>query len=82
MIKVSNNKLILYTALLFLMTSLSIILKNPLSFSQGKDLPKQDNKTNSWLSKRDNLNVTMDLAPKVPIVDEKTRITFEVRETE
>lgn len=39
----------------------------------------QDNKTNTWISKQDNLNITMNLNPKVPVVDEKTNITFDLR---
>ena len=33
----------------------------------------------TWLSKRDNLNITIDLNPKIPIIDEWTLIQFEVR---
>lgn len=34
----------------------------------------------SWASKRDNLNMTVKLDPKVPIIDEWSLIKFEVRE--
>lgn len=33
----------------------------------------------TWLSKRDNLNITIKLDPQVPIIDEWTLIQFEVR---
>ncbi len=33
----------------------------------------------TWLSKRDNLNITTELDPKVPIIDEWAKIQFEVR---
>ncbi|HJR49310.1 MAG TPA: hypothetical protein VJ799_14210 [Nitrososphaeraceae archaeon] len=33
----------------------------------------------TWLSKRDNLNITIKLDPKVPIIDKWTLIQFEVR---
>ena len=33
----------------------------------------------TWLSKRDNLNITINLNPKIPIIDEWTLIQFEVR---
>lgn len=43
--------------------------------------PNQDtpNKTNTWVSERDKLNITMNLEPKVPIIDKNTRIVFEVK---
>ncbi|MDN5845548.1 MAG: hypothetical protein L0H53_04660 [Candidatus Nitrosocosmicus sp.] len=33
----------------------------------------------TWLSKRDNLNITIKLDPKVPLIDKWTLIQFEVR---
>lgn len=36
-------------------------------------------KNDSWISKRDNLNITIELVPKVPIIDETTEISFKVR---
>ena len=36
-------------------------------------------KNDSWISERDNLNITIELVPKVPIIDETTEISFEVR---
>ncbi len=36
----------------------------------------------TWLSKRDNLNITIELDPKVPIIDEWTKIQFEVRKSD
>ena len=46
----------------------------------------QNNKTNvnpivnsTWISKRDNLNITMSLIPQMPIIDQTTKINFEVK---
>lgn len=36
-------------------------------------------KNDTWVSKQDNLNVTISLQPKVPVIDEKTKIFFEIR---
>lgn len=36
-------------------------------------------KNNSWISERDNLNISLRLEPQVPIIDEVTRLSFEVR---
>ncbi|HYF99827.1 MAG TPA: hypothetical protein VD815_07030 [Candidatus Saccharimonadales bacterium] len=36
-------------------------------------------KNDSWISKRDNLNITLELVPKVPTIDETTELSFEVR---
>ena len=33
----------------------------------------------TWISKRDNLNVTMSLIPQMPIIDQMTKINFEVK---
>ena len=35
-------------------------------------------KNDSWISKRDNLNVTMNLMPSLPVIDEATILLFEV----
>src|SRR5215207_7213981 len=34
---------------------------------------------NTWISKRDDLNITMKIMPEVPVIDEKTKISFEIR---
>lgn len=36
-------------------------------------------KNNQWISERDNLNITIDLVPKIPVIDENTKISFEIR---
>jgi hypothetical protein len=35
-------------------------------------------KNDSWISKRDNLNVTLKLIPSLPVIDETTKLLFEV----
>ena len=40
---------------------------------------KNIDKINSWISKKDNLNITVTLDPKIPIVDKSTKISFEVK---
>ena len=32
-----------------------------------------------WISKRDGLNITMKIMPEIPVIDEKTKISFEIR---
>jgi hypothetical protein len=34
---------------------------------------------NTWISKRDGLNITMKIMPEIPVIDEKTKISFEIR---
>src|SRR3954463_1199800 len=34
---------------------------------------------NTWISKRDNLNIAMRTMPEIPIIDEKTKVSFEIR---
>ena len=36
-------------------------------------------KTSSWTSKRDNLNITMSLSPSLPVMDQNTTISFEIK---
>ena len=36
-------------------------------------------KNNSWISEQDNLNISLRLEPQMPIIDEVTRLSFEVR---
>jgi hypothetical protein len=35
-------------------------------------------KNDSWISERNDLNVTIQLVPKIPVIDETTKILFEV----
>ena len=37
-------------------------------------------KNDSWISERDNLKMTINLEPAVPIIDETTKISFEVKQ--
>ncbi|MEJ7641945.1 MAG: hypothetical protein WKF36_07090 [Candidatus Nitrosocosmicus sp.] len=48
-----------------------------LVLSQNKG--NNDNKSNTWISIQNNLNITMSLEPAVPIIDQKTKIAFDVR---
>jgi len=36
-------------------------------------------KNNTWITERDNLNITIKLMPQVPIIDKITKISFEIR---
>ena len=55
---------------------------NNLVFAQSElnnTIPTNTISNDTWLSKRDNLNITVKLDPKIPIIDEWTLIQFEVR---
>ena len=68
-------KLIIAISLFFLIVNL---IKYPFPvFSQNEVTDVISN--NTWIGKRDNLNVTMNIMPKIPIIDEKTKISFEIR---
>ena len=69
-------KLMMVFPVLFL-TSFSYGLLSDV-FSQT--LNDQDTTPNSWISERDDLNITMSLTPKVPTVDQPTELQFEIRE--
>ena len=48
-------------------------------FSQNEVTNVIGNST--WISKRDSLNITMKFVPEVPIIDEKTKISFVIEKT-
>ena len=68
---------------LMLLFSLTILLDynitNSFFIFSSANNNDQENKANTWISKRDNLNITMSLEPKVPVIDEKTKIIFDIR---
>ena len=67
-----------------LLISLCLLLIFVNSFFQNNLLiyPQSENmdvvKNDTWVSKQNNLNVTMSLEPKVPAIDETTTISFEI----
>ena len=48
------------------------------SFSQNS-MDKNSNTQSIWISKRENLNISISLDPKVPIVDQNTKISFDIK---
>ena len=65
--------------ILFILFSMLFALSGYSSkaFSQG-DTTSSIVKNDSWISERNNLNVTIKLMPMVPVIDETTKILFEV----
>jgi len=48
-------------------------------FSQNNKINVNPIVNSTWISKRDNLNITMSLTPQMPIIDQTTKINFEVK---
>ncbi len=48
-----------------------------LVYSQNENIDIVKNDT--WISRQNNLNITISLEPSVPVIDEKTNISFEIR---
>lgn len=48
------------------------------SFSQNA-VDKNKNIASIWISKRENLNISIKLEPKVPLVDQNTKIYFDIK---
>jgi hypothetical protein len=75
------NKGLVFSLILFLFIGFnnSISHFNILpSFAQN--ITKENaGKTSSWISKRDNLNITMSLSPSLPVTDQNTTISFEIK---
>jgi hypothetical protein len=55
----------------------SFFQHNLLIYPQSENIDVVKNDT--WVSTQNNLNVTISLEPKVPVIDEKTNILFEIR---
>jgi len=48
-------------------------------FSQNNKINVNPIVNSTWISKRDNLNITISLTPQMPIIDQTTKINFEVK---
>ena len=70
-------KIQLLVSLCLLITVIISFQHNLLVYSQSENVAVVKN--NTWISKQNNLNITMSLMPKVPVIDEKTNISFEIR---
>src|SRR5215203_7034481 len=70
-----------YFALIITISSFFLVInlfKYPFQiFSQNEVTNVISN--NTWISKRDDFNITMKIMPEVPVIDEKTKISFEIR---
>jgi hypothetical protein len=71
----------LLSSLLILLISFNILhnfININTSFSQN--IPKQKTTNiHSWISKKDNLNISIKLDPQTPIVDQNTKISFAIK---
>lgn len=51
---------------------------NPIIHYANAQTPTNSVVNDTWISKRDNVNITMNLDPKVPIIDQQTKIEFDI----
>jgi hypothetical protein len=72
-----RNLSIILVSTLFILFVLS---GNSLKIFSQAETTQSVVKNDSWISKRDNLNMTINLEPAVPIIDETTKISFEVKQ--
>jgi hypothetical protein len=70
-------KLIILTSLFLLIINLNLFHSDSIVLAQTDRMKVVKN--NTWISKQNNLNVTMNLQPKIPVVDDKTKIIFEIK---
>ena len=54
-------------------------LHSKFHYSFAQNSVNNNSKPNSWISKRDNLNITMSLSPSLPAIDQNTTISFEIK---
>ncbi len=76
------KSLIMFAAFLILLISfnnISPLIKIIDSFAQSITANKSIDKNQFWVSKKDNLNISIALDPAVPIVDKSTKISFEIK---
>lgn len=72
-----NYTLIALIAVLLIGFSSTIVKSMSQGASQNK--PRDPIVNSTWISKRDNINTSLSLNPKIPIVDQKTTLNFEVK---
>lgn len=72
-----RNLSIILVSTLFILFVLS---GNSLKIFSQAETTQSVVKNDSWISERDNLNMTINLEPAVPIIDETTKISFEVKQ--
>ncbi len=84
-------KYIILTSSIFIMlgsiNSVHHFINVNTSFAQTNTSPNSNNSNNTianmtalhpWISKKNNLNITMKIEPRTPIVDQDTKLTFDV----
>ncbi len=71
-----RNLSIVLVSVFFIIFTLSLYSSK--AFSQDATTPSIV-KNDSWISARNNLNVTINLAPTVPIIDEVTKLSFKIQ---
>jgi hypothetical protein len=69
------EKLIITISVFSLVLISSDYIIQGFSQSQTTNIVKND----SWISVRDNLNITISLTPQVPIIDEYTKLSFDIK---
>ena len=67
-----------FLILLFSFNNISSFINVNISFAQNTTANKSIDKVQSWISKKDNLNISITLDPPVPVVDKSTKISFEM----
>ncbi|MDQ6723438.1 MAG: hypothetical protein M3Z01_04145 [Thermoproteota archaeon] len=72
---------IVFASFLILLISFNFppYIKISNSFAQSITANKSIDKNQFWVSKKDNLNISIALDPAVPIVDKNTKISFEIK---
>ena len=72
-------RIIISISLMLLIINLNFLYYTSIVFSQSQNKDGNNNRTNIWISKQNNLNINMNLQPRIPIIDQKTKISFEIK---
>jgi hypothetical protein len=62
-----------------LLTGFSSVIGKSMSQGIGKNNPDNPILNSTWISKRDSLNMSLSLDPRIPIVDQKTTLNFDIK---
>lgn len=76
-----NSKFIVFFSLFLGILAFSILVsKSDYSVYPQNENENENNTSSSvWISERNNLNISLRFLPEVPIIDQKTKILFEIR---
>lgn len=69
----------LFLLVVVLLTGFSSTIEKSVSLGIGKNNVNNPIVNSTWTSKRDSLNISLSLDPRIPIIDQKTTLNFDIK---